>query len=337
MAQDSVPEDDWDPDASIDSLVAAIDAGEYEVPPEGQGVDGGPEQGLFVCLPPGQPTLDGFAQHGTADTMEPGALLAAIVDAVTGEEGKGLSALPEDQLIGVISAARRLECRASWTQLAATAEFTARRPAKDGAGVNEFAADELAAELGLAWMSAAGQITYARTVAKRLPRTLAALAAGRIHPVHLRIIEDETSVLSDEDAAQADEVLAGLAGSKTFAQLRYAGHRLVLKLDPDAVHKRKEAAKKEAHVRRFREDSGNAGILARELSSDEVLASWQHVEQRALDLRAAGVPGTLRELTSLSSATSWPPCGPGWPPSPAASAITGMPRPGTGPAASWPI
>ena len=46
----------------------------------------------------------------------------------------------------------------------------------------------------------------------------------------------------------------------------------------------------------FREPSGNAGMIARELPSDEVLASWQHVEQRALDLRAAGIPGTLEEL-----------------------------------------
>ena len=49
-------------------------------------------------------------------------------------------------------------------------------------------------------------------------------------------------------------------------------------------------------MRRFREVSGNAGMVARELPSDEVLASWQHVEQRALDLRAAGMPGTLQEL-----------------------------------------
>jgi hypothetical protein len=46
----------------------------------------------------------------------------------------------------------------------------------------------------------------------------------------------------------------------------------------------------------LREDSGNAGLVARELPSDEVLASWQHVEQRALDLRAAGMCGSLREL-----------------------------------------
>ena len=131
---------------------------------------------------------------------------------------------------------------------------------------------------------------------KRLPRTFAALAAGKIHPVHVRIIEDETRVLSDADAAKADEALAEAAQSKTWAQLRYAAHRLVLKLDPDAARRRKEQARIDAHVRRFREQSGNGGMIARELPADEVLASWQHVEQRALDLRASGVPGTLREL-----------------------------------------
>ncbi len=37
-------------------------------------------------------------------------------------------------------------------------------------------------------------------------------------------------------------------------------------------------------------------MIAQELPPDEILASWQHIEQRALDLRAAGMPGTLREL-----------------------------------------
>ena len=96
--------------------------------------------------------------------------------------------------------------------------------------------------------------------------------------------------------ARADAILAGLAGPLTFGQLRSKAHRLVLKLDPDAARKRKEQARQDARVRRFREDSGNAGMEARELPPDEVLASWQHVEQRALDLRAAGMSGTLADL-----------------------------------------
>ena len=147
--------------------------------------------------------------------------------------------------------------------------------------------------------SAVGQMDFASSVAKRLPKTFAALGAGQIHPVHLRIIEDEIRYLTDADAATADALLAEAAPGMTFGELRYAARKLVLKLDPDTARKRKEAARREAHVRRFREESGNAGMVARELPSDKVLASWQHVEQRAQELRAAwhppprtGPPGT---------------------------------------------
>jgi Domain of unknown function (DUF222) len=274
-AEGTGPEDGWEGPAGQDG-------------PEGMG------QGLYVCLPPEQVTLPGFAQGGASDTMAPGPLLAAVVGAVTGQDGSGVAALSDDQLMGIISAARRLEARAAWTLLAATAEFAARHP---GTSLeDQFAADELAAELHLTPLSAAAQMDYAAQVTSRLPRTFAALAAGRIHPVHVRIIEDETRVLTDTDAAQADAVLAGAAPAMTFGELRHAARKLVLLLDPEAARKRKEAARGEAHVRRFRESSGNAGMVARELPSDEVLASWQHVEQRALDLRAAGIPGTLAEL-----------------------------------------
>ena len=133
-------------------------------------------------------------------------------------------------------------------------------------------------------------------MAARLPRCLAALYAGSLHPVHLRIIEEETQILSAEDAATADAALAGTAGALTFGKLRSAAHRLVLELDPEAAARQKDAGRRNAYVQPFREPSGNAGMIARELPSDEVLASWQHIEQRALDLRAAGIPGTLEEL-----------------------------------------
>ena len=272
------------------------DPGPDDAEPDGFPLDEdapGPEQGLYITLPAEHLTLAGFNQGGAADTMAPGPLLATVVHTVTGEDGSGLAGCSDDQLMGIISAARRQQSRDEWTVMAAIAEFARRA----GAGVEgEFAADELALELHMSQQSAAGQMDFATEIPKRLPKTFAALGAGRIHPIHLRIIEDETRILSPEDAAKADAVLAGAAPGMTFGELRYAARKLVLKLDPDAVRKRKEAAKREAHVRRFREESGNAGMVARELPSDEVLASWQHVEQRALDLRAAGVPGTLQDL-----------------------------------------
>src|ERR1700722_18221054 len=269
MLQDSLPDPDEEPDG---------------LPPE---------QGLYITLPAEQLTLSGFAQNGEADTMAPGALLAAIVDTVTGKDGSGLAGCSDDQLMGVISAARRQLSRSAWTEMAAIVEF-ARRASTGVEG--EFAADELAFELHMSQPSAADQMDFATTVAKRLPKTFAALAAGLIHPIHLRIIEEQTRYLSDADAAKADAILAGSAPGQTYGELRYAARKLVLTLDPDIARKRKEAARREAHVRRFQEESGNGGMVARELPSDEVLASWQHVEQRALDLRAAGVPGTLQDL-----------------------------------------
>ena len=53
--------------------------------------------------------------------------------------------------------------------------------------------------------------------------------------MHVRIIEDETSVLSAEDAARADAELAEKAGSMTFGRLRSYAHRLILELDPEAA------------------------------------------------------------------------------------------------------
>jgi hypothetical protein len=209
---------------------------------------------------------------------------------VAGPGGEGLAGLSDDQLIGFLSGARRMESRLAWAKIAALAEF-ASRPRR-----TDFAADEVAAAFRLTWLSAAGQIEYARTVARRLPVTFAALAAGKLDPVHVQIIEDLTSVLSDADAAVADEFLAAAAQSKTYGELRRAGNRLVLRLDPAAVRRRKEKARREARVRSFREESGNAGICGRELPSVEVLASMQHVEDRARALRDAGVPGTWEEL-----------------------------------------
>jgi Domain of unknown function (DUF222) len=133
-------------------------------------------------------------------------------------------------------------------------------------------------------------------VKRRLPVTFAALGAGQLHPVHVKIIEEVTGILSDQDAAIADKELAGAAQSKTYGELRRAATRLVLKLDHEAVRKRKEKARRTARVRAFREESGNAGITGREMPSVEVLASMQHVEDRARALRDAGVPGTWEEL-----------------------------------------
>ena len=145
------------------------------LPPAGRDAEPA-QQGLFLCLPAGSLDTDRFTQSGPATDMPPDPLLATIIDTVTGEDGKGLAGLSDDQLIGIIAAVRRLESRAAWYLMAAVGEFTARNT---GEGcVEEFAADQLAHELHLTVTSAAAQMDYASTVTSRLPATCGALHAG---------------------------------------------------------------------------------------------------------------------------------------------------------------
>ncbi|GEM_PF-4135818 len=115
------PADWWDGGGeALDALVAEADAGRCEVPFGGEDAgDLGPEA---------------FAPGGLAEGMGPGPVLAGLVHAAAGADGAGLDALSEDQLLAVVAAARRLEARAVWAQLAAMAVFAARRRAGPGAG-----------------------------------------------------------------------------------------------------------------------------------------------------------------------------------------------------------
>ncbi len=94
------PGDGQEPDGSLPPAEAEVQA-----EPE-------PAQGLFLCLPAGTLDTDRFAQSGPAADMPPDPLLATIIDTVTGEDGKGLGGLSDDQLVGVIAAGRRLESTA---------------------------------------------------------------------------------------------------------------------------------------------------------------------------------------------------------------------------------
>jgi hypothetical protein len=211
----------------------------------------------------------GFGEGGTARQLIPGPVLATLVHAATTDE-KILATLSDDDLAGVIAAVRRVGSFVAWAEMTAIREYATRpdtrrpAPAPDasaGAGgggarprprrvdsrdpnvavaglpgapkIREFAADALAPDLmGMTWQAAEGQIIYACTVAARLPVTFAALRAGKIHPVHLRIAEDETSYLDDKYLAEADEKLAAAAQSKMFGAFRAYAHRVILKLDP---------------------------------------------------------------------------------------------------------
>ena len=272
-------------------------------PGSGPGKDGQPDRFAEGWFAEGWFGEGWFAEGGPGEVLVPGAVLAARLAAVTGhggdggDGGTGLGSLDDREVLGVVAAGARMAAWAGWVQLRGLAEFARRRPAAmAGSRAGREAAEEAGWVTGETWTRMLDQLTRAATLAGRLPRTLEAMAHGQVSDYKARIIEGQTAELSDADVAKADVILAAAGRVKNPAGLRDFARRQVMRLDPDAAERRRVRARQDAHVRLFQEDSGNAGLSARELPAGEAVIAWQNIERRALGLHAAGIEGTAGQL-----------------------------------------
>jgi hypothetical protein len=237
----------------------------------------------------------GFAAGGVADRLAPGPVLAGLArDRWAG----GLAALSDDELIGVLIAARRLASWAAAMELAAVGELWARRTAEEDAGDTGAAVhadDEIAAALTLT-RHAASQVLDLAVTLGRLPLTAAALAAGEIDLPRATVIADAVTGLTVAHAAAVDRAVIAAAPGQTTGQLRAAAQRAVLAADPGAARRRKEEAQREARVERWAEPAGTAALAGRDLPPASVLAADANLTALAKQLKAAGVAGTMDTL-----------------------------------------
>src|SRR5215469_9539698 len=157
----------------------------------------------------------GFAAGGPLDVMLPGPDLARHIGQA---RQRGLGALSDDELIGMLGGARRLSSWSAELELAAVAELDARRAGPDGRD-GEHVAEEVAAALTLTSRSAGSLLELSRQLG-RLPQTQVLLAAGIIDRSRAAVIADQLSLLSDADAAAVEERIAPRAGGMTTGQLR---------------------------------------------------------------------------------------------------------------------
>ena len=67
----------------------------------------------------------GFGEDGTAHQLRPGPVLATLVHAATTDE-KILATLSDDDLVGIITAVRRIGSFAAWAEMTAIREFATR-------------------------------------------------------------------------------------------------------------------------------------------------------------------------------------------------------------------
>jgi Domain of unknown function (DUF222) len=162
--------------------------------------------------------------------------------------------------------------------------------------ISQFTSDEVAAALVLSGPSAGRHLDLALDLAIRLPRTNQALHTGVIDLLRARILAEVTQALDADGAARAEAMILSKAANMTPGQLRTAIARAVLTVDPEAAQRRREQVAKDARVTRWREDAGTAALCGRDLPPAEVLAADQRITDRAHELRAAGVTGTMDEL-----------------------------------------
>ncbi len=134
-------EDDFDLDGHFAWLVAEIEAGRQQPPPEseidgpavalslGDACDVAPELLAAMCGPDGlggQAVSAAFGQDKAADVLRPGPVLAAL----TAQTAADPASLTDDELVGALQAARRLANHADYQQTVVLAEFARRRQAQ---------------------------------------------------------------------------------------------------------------------------------------------------------------------------------------------------------------
>ena len=121
---------------------------------------------------------------------------------------------------------------------AAAAATRAARPSIL-ATVSEWAVDEVATALSTTSAQAQAWMVQSLHLVDRLPATLAALAVGELTWDHASAMCQVVSPLEDDDIrAEAEARLLARLGHKTPPQLRAAAHRVVQRLDGQAISRR---------------------------------------------------------------------------------------------------
>ncbi|MGN6177347.1 MAG: DUF222 domain-containing protein, partial [Streptosporangiaceae bacterium] len=324
------PDEGWLADLRGDDVVTPW-TGEGEADAAGflHHVDGGPAGhgfaagGLLDLLEPG-PVLAGFL----ADAMAGGVLGGAVIagpdgcerpligqggsgqggsgqggggegGGAEGSAGEGPAALGESELIGAMCASRRMASLAAAQEFELVITLVRRRNAqareRKDLNLAEHVVDEGAAAVCLTGRAAGRLVEIAGNLA-RLPAVLAALTVGAIDRDRAVVIAEELAALNDTDARAAADKILSRAPGLTTGQLRDRLRRIVFSIDPDAVRRRREKARKDASVQLWDEPSGNTALAGRELSRAQAIAADARLTAYARWLQACGAEGTLDQL-----------------------------------------
>lgn len=224
----------------------------------------------------------------------------SLEDAVAGPAGLELAAalaaaghpatVSDWTLIELIKGFDKQVAHAQAAQALAIAELAARRPGPGPIrGVSAFAADEVAAALGLSRRAGEDRLGESVVWARSLPGTLAALHRGDITISIARVLAAETVALDDAQCAQVEAVVLPRADGCTPAQVRALTRRAVLAVDPAAATARHLAAVAGRGVSVEPQTDGMADLRAH-LPATDALTVFDTLDRIAFAATSPGDP-----------------------------------------------
>ncbi len=247
------------------------------------------------------------------DPVDPAAVFGwpvSLEEAVAGPAGLELAAMlaaagdpataSDFTLIELVKGWDKQVAHAQAAQAAAIAELAARRPGPGPIrGISEFAADEVAAALGLSRRGGEDRLGEAVVWARSLPGTLAALHHGAITLTIARVLAAETVALDDTQCAQVESAVLPRVGGRTAAQVRAITRRAVLAVDPAAATARHQVAVAGRGVSVEPQTDGMADLRAN-LPAPDALAVFDTLDRIAF---AATGPGDPRSVDARRADT----------------------------------
>ncbi|MEX5708746.1 DUF222 domain-containing protein [Parafrankia sp. FMc6] len=163
---------------------------------------------------------------------------------------------------------------------------------------DEFAPEEIATAMAVSPQSASAQLTFACTVARRLPNAVDALRAGVLDLQRLQSLEKAVHPLDDRTAARVEaHVLAGGARPNRRA-FTDACRRAVARIDPEGTADRAETRRKDRRVWISPDEDGTSALTA-VLPTEDAEACYQRIDQAARSISANRSDGDDRTRAQI--------------------------------------
>jgi hypothetical protein len=197
------------------------------------------------------------------------------------------------ELLGEVAAAQQALDALAAVQVVRIAQFAARgrvRDAGSGAWVErdfgvghteEFAGTEIGPLLGLSPGSADRRIEVAAVLARKLPGTLAAMAAGRLDLWRAGVIAEELRDTAPQACAAVEELIFPEVCGDPPRAARARVRRALLRVDPDGLRNKAAKTRLERGVRQWASDLPGMTEWAVTLPAADAATCWAAIDALA--------------------------------------------------------